>query len=338
MATRFRSWYRAATLAILVVSLLLLVGCGLLPGAPAPQPAKPARVGLLAIGSGAGSPNIDTFRQSMRDLGWIEDQTFLFEPRFAAGREERLPELAAELAAIPVDVIVAVGTPAIRAARDAGPAMPVVMAISGDPVETGLVQSLARPGGNVTGLTTVSSQLGGKRLELVKEMLPGAVRVAVLWNPTNSSEVEEFTETETAAHTLGVELKSLEVRQPSDFEPAFLAASSERADTIIVVGDPLTQTRRGELVELAARYRLPAMYETREFVDTGGLMAYGPSLADLYRRSAGYVDRILKGTRPADLPVEQPTRFDLFVNLTTAQGLGITIPQSVLARAQEIIQ
>ena len=307
--------------------------------ADAQQAGKVARIGVLAQGSSTDAPHIgEAFRQGLRDLGYVEGQNIVIEYRWAEGRAERLPDLAVELVNLKVDVIVAGGTPAPLAAKHATRTIPIVMGGAGDPVGTGLVASLARPGGNVTGLSTLTPELGRKRLQLLKEVVPGVSRVAVLWNAANPYAVLNMRETEAAARTLGVQVQSLEVRGPDDFESALPAAIRGRAGALIVVDDPLTLTYRVRIVDFAARNRLPAMYGFREYAEAGGLMAFGASLADLGRRAATYVDKILKGAKPADLPVEQPTKFELVINLKTAKALGLTIPQSVLLRADQIIE
>jgi len=281
---------------------------------------------------------LEEFRAGLRDLGYAEGRDLAIEPRFAEGRLDRVAELAADLVRLEVAVIVAGGDAVIHAARDATRTIPIVMAVSGDPVGTGLVASLARPGGNVTGLTGISPEVSGKRLDLLKQAVPGASRVAVLWNAADPYKALDFRETEVAARALGARLYSLEVRGPGDFDGAFETASRERPDALIVFADPLTLTRRTRIVGFATQRGLPSMYELREFVDIGGLVAYGPSLNDLFRRSASYVDKILKGTKPAEMPVERPTRFDFVINLKTARALGLTIPPSVLTQATEVIE
>jgi len=242
------------------------------------------------------------------------------------------------LVQIPVEVIVTAGTPPIRAAMQATRTIPIVMATSSDPVSAGLVASLAQPGGNVTGMTNVSSELSAKRLELLKEALPGVSRVAVLWNSIDPIKQGEFRDTQFAARTLGLELQSLAVRSPDDFEQVFDLAARDRAGALLTFPDFLVNSRRRQVVDFATRHRLPAIYPLREYADDGGLAAYGPNLAHQFRRAATYVDKILKGAKPADLPIEQPTRFDFVINLKTAQALGLTIPQSVLNQATELIQ
>ncbi len=307
----------------------------------AQQPGRVPRIGFLAGGSRSGdSLLLETFWQRMKGLGYIEGQNIAAEYRFAEGVPERLPNLAAELVRLNVDVIVAPGSGA-RAAKKATQTIPIVITY-GDPVGQGLVASLARPGGNVTGLSSFLSELGGKQLELLKEAFLRVSRVAVLWNLSNPSGISQdallLGEMKGAAGALRVTLQPLELRSLDDFEPAFSAIRRERADALIVVRSPLTATHRARIVNFAAKSRLPAIYPDREFVDAGGLMSYGVNVPDLWGRAAVYVDKILKGAKPADLPVEQPTKFELVINLKTAKALGLTIPRSVLIRADEVIE
>jgi putative ABC transport system substrate-binding protein len=260
------------------------------------------------------------------------------EYRFSDDRDDRLPELAAELVDLKVKLILASGTPASFAAKQATSTISIVSVSAANPVETGLIASLARPGGNVTGMSMMSSQLGGKRLELLKAIVPGLGQVAVFWNPPNPTYGPILKELEAAAPTLGVKLQRLEVRVPGDFEGAFKAATRQRAGALIAPADPLVVNRPKVVADLALKYRLPTMFDTKEFVEAGGLLSLGPSLVDSYRRAATHVDTILKGANPADLPMEQPTKFDLLVNLKTARALSLTIPQSVLAQATQVIQ
>ena len=303
------------------------------------HPGKVARIGFLSPTLSTSVPHIvEAFRQGLRDLGYVEGQNIVVEYRWAEGRAERLPMLAAELVSLKVDVIVASGTPAPLAAKNATKTIPIVMASAGDPVGSGLVAGLARPGGNVTGQSTLTPDLGRKRLQLIKELLPGVSRVAVLWNAANPYTVLQVREIEAAARTLRVQTQSLEVRGPDDFERVLPTAISGGAGALVVVEDPLTVSYRMRIVSFASQRRLPAMYGFREFAEAGGLMAFGANLPDLYRRVAIYVDKILKGAQPADLPVEQPTKFDLVINLKTAKALGLTIPPSLLARADQVIE
>jgi putative ABC transport system substrate-binding protein len=309
--------------------------------AEAQQAAKIPRIGFLALNV-APNPHLpEAFRQGLRDLGYVEGRNLVIEYRDAEGKPERLPALAAELVALKVDVILAGGTSQALAAKQATKTLPIVFAQAGDPVASGLVTSLARPGGNVTGLSNLTSDLVGKHLELLKQAVPGVGRVAVLWR---AGELGERTErdmlkgAEVAGRALGVRLQFVEVRGPADLDRAFSDMITARAGALTVLGSALFATERRRLVDLVAKNRLPAVYPWREFVDAGGLMGYGANFADLYRRAATYVDKILKGAKPADLPVEQPTKFELVINLKTAKALGLTIPQSLLGRADEVIQ
>ncbi|HEV8725398.1 MAG TPA: ABC transporter substrate-binding protein [Candidatus Binatia bacterium] len=309
----------------------------------AQQSAKVPRIAFLAGGSRSGdSLLIETFWQRMKELGYIEGKNIAAEYRFAEGAPERLPNFAAELVRLNVDVIVAPGSGAV-AAKKVTNTIPIVITYGDDPVGSGLVASLARPGGNVTGLSGFVSELGGKNLELLKEAFPSLSRVAVFWwNRVNPSGVNQDTlvlgEMKLAAGALQVTLQSLELRGIDDFEPAFSAIKKERADALIVLRNPFTATHRTRIVEFAAKSRLPAMYGDKEFVDAGGLMSYGVDVVNLWGRAATYVDRILKGAKPADLPVEQPTKFEFIINLKTAKQIGLTIPPNVLARADKVIR
>jgi putative ABC transport system substrate-binding protein len=317
-------------------ALALLAGCEQ-PGHPT---AKVPRIGFLAIGSREGRAFlIDGFLQGLREHGYIVGKNIVIEYRFSEGRNERLPELAAELVGLKVDVILASGTPASFAAKQATNTIPIVMgSLAANPVETGLIVSLARPGGNITGMTEMAAQLGGKRLELLKETVPGLSRVAVLWNPPNAAYGPILRELEGAAPRLHVMLQRVEVRVPEDFEGAFQTAIRQRAGAMLVPGDPLVTNRPKMVADLALKYRLPTITDFRELPGMGGLLSFGPDLVDSYRRAATHVDKILNGANPADLPMEQPTKFDLVVNLKTARALGLTIPQSVLAQATQVIQ
>ena len=322
----------------LTLALALGVLAGPL-GADAQPPGKVHRIGFL----GAASPTavshaLEAFRQGLRDLGWVEGQNMAIDWRFAEGRAERLPQLATELVQLKAEVIVVTVTPVALAAKKATRTIPIVMLGTGDPVANGLVASLARPGANITGLSLQAAELGGKRLQLLKEAHPGLSGVAVLWNVANPYTILEVRETEIAARALGIQIQSLGIREADEFERAFREAATWRGRALIVVGDSLTLFHRARIVELAARHQLPAMYGFREFVDAGGLMGYGANLPDMYRRGATYVDKILKGAKPGDLPIEQPTKFELVINLKTAKALGLTIPDSVLIRADEVIR
>ena len=304
----------------------------------AQQAGNKYKIGWLTAGSSERSPGYVAFFDALRESGWIEGKNFTLEIRTAENRLDRLPELAAGLVNLNVDVIVAVGTLAPIAARQATTKIPIVMTAAGDPLGTGLVTSLARPGGNVTGMSFMAPDLGGKRLELLKEVLPQLARLAVLWNAANPYSAIVFKETRAASRTLGIEVQSLEVRGPDDFDGAFEALRRQQPNALITVEDPLTYTYRKLIVDFAAVHQLPALHGPREFVTAGGLMSYGANLADLFRRAAGYVDKILKGAEPADLPVQQPTKFELIINLKAAKALGLTVPPLLIARADEVIE
>jgi len=325
-----------------VIGLFLALGLVLAPlAAEAQQAAKVPRIGWLAVNRAPNLHLSEAFRQGLRDLGYVEGRNVVIEYRDAEGKFERLPALAAELVALKVDVIVAPSTPAALAARQATKTIPVIFAALGDPVTSGLVTSLARPGGNVTGVSFLSPELVGKRLERLTQAVPGAGRVAVLWQPGDvpeSTAKDLRTEAEVAARALGVRLQVVEARGPADFDRAFSAMTKAHVDALSVLPSAMLFSERGRLVDLAAKYRLPAVYPWREGADAGGLMSYGPNLPDLYRRAATYVDKILKGAKPADLPVEQPTKFELVINMKTAKALGLTIPQTLLQRADQVIQ
>jgi putative ABC transport system substrate-binding protein len=324
------------SIVVLILSLLAM------PLAAAAQHAgQVPRIGYLgsaAADSQCGQHLRDVFRQELRELGWVEGQNLAIEERWAAGRAERFPALAAELVSLSVDVLVGGGNQANQALRHATSTIPIVMAVSSDPVGVGLVASLARPGGNITGLSIQAAEVGGKRLELLKEAVPQASRVAVLWNTSEPGKAAEWHDTQVAAHALGVTLHSVEVQGPDNFDRAFTAITRMRPDALITFSDPLTLNHQRRIVDFATRHRLPLVSESKEFAAAGGLMTYGASLPALFRRAAYYVDRILKGVKPADLPVEQPTKFELVLNRKTAQGLGITFPPTLLILADEVIQ
>ena len=305
--------------------------------AGAQQPAKVARIGFLGTGSRTAN-QLEAFQHGLRDLGYVEGRNIVIEYRWAEGRVERFPDLAAELVGLKVDVIVATGTPVALAAKNATRTIPIVFATAADPVGSGLVAGIARPDGNVTGLSLLAPEIVARQLQLLKEAVPKASRVAVLSNPASSYIALLFKETEAAARSLGVRVQLLGVRGADAFDSAFSAITKERPGALFVLFDPLFFAHQTRIAEFANKNRLPAMYPHREQAETGGLMAYGPDLRDNFRRAATYVDKILKGAKPADLPVEQPTKFELVINLKTAKALGLTIPPSLLQRADEVIQ
>jgi len=307
--------------------------------AAAKQAAKVPRIGFLSALSPDGVPAwLETFRQGLRDLGYVEGKNIVIEWRYAEGKLNRLPSLANELVSLKVDVIVSGGPAVTRAAKEATSTIPIVMGFDNDPVGSGFVASLARPGGNITGLSNFAPEMSGKRLELLKEIVPKLSRVAVLGESTQPGNAQILKETELAAGTFGVQLQSLDVRGPKDIETAFQAASKGRAGAVLVLSSPVATSYRTQLADLAVKSRLPAIYSQRENAEAGGLMYYGVHTPDLFRRAATYVDKILKGAKPADLPVEQPTKFEFVVNLKTAKQIGLTIPPNVLARADKVIK
>ena len=308
--------------------------------AGAQQAGKVYRIGYLAGGTSTGrSTTVEAFREGLRELGWVEGENIVIDYRFAEGKLDPLPDLAAELVRLKVDVIVASPYSPAAAAKNATATIPIVMIGAGQPVEHGLVAGLARPGGNVTGLAYgVGPEIFGKQLALLKEAVPTVRRVAVLWNPAVPTLAPAIDEVKVAARSLGVQLQLLQARGPTEFDGAFAAMVKERAGALFVITDPVFSTHRTRLTELAAKNRLPAVYTNRQPVEVGGLMSYGPSFSDLWRRGAGYVDKILKGAKPGDLPIEQPSKFELVINLKTAKALGLTIPSSLLQRAGQVIE
>jgi putative ABC transport system substrate-binding protein len=304
------------------------------------QPAgKGPRIGILW----AYSPSVvllfaDAFRQGLRGLGYVEGQNIALEERWAEGRFDRLPSLAAELVRLNVDIIVTASTPAVQAAQQATRTIPIVMTLVTDPVESGVVASLARPGGNVTGLSLMHPELSGKRLALLKEVIPRIFRVAVFWSSSTPSYRLVLRETEAAARALGMQLQVVEVRGASDFDSAFSSITKERVGGLVVLPDAMFRNQQKRILDLAAKSRLPAVYWSRELVDAGGLMAYGANIPDVYRQAATFVDKILKGAKPADLAIEQPAKLELVINLKTAKALGLTIPPSLLQRADQVIE
>jgi len=318
----------------------LAAGALLLPRTAPAQPVagRVARVGYLTPSSVSARGGMVELRRRLRDLGYVEGRDIRFEIRGANEDFERLPDLAADLVRSGVDLIVAVSPPAIRAAENATSTIPIVMVSGTDPVAGLFVASLARPGGNVTGVTTYLPELAGKRLEVLRECVPGLRRVAVLANLRNPSSAAEARETEAAARTMGLEIQVADARLPEQYPDAFASMTRGGARAVFVTTDPVLSSNRGRIMQLAASHRLPAIYEWREIVEAGGLLSYGPSLAEVNTRVAAYVDKILKGAKPADLPVERPTRLELAVNLKTAAALGITIPAAVVARAERVIR
>ena len=302
---------------------------------------KVYRIGTLRPGSRPTAPDWKqrwVFAEALRDLGWVQGRNIVIEDRWADGRTERLPALASELVRQGVDVIATRSWPAAVAAKQATTTIPIVIAGTGDPVATGLVQSLARPGGNITGLGDLDTELSAKRLEFLKEAVPNLARLAVLWNSADGGMTLRARAIQGAARTLGVTVRPLGVQEPEELDQAFAAMTQERPDALLVVSDLLTMLHRKRIIEFTAQHRMPAMYEVRGFVDAGGLISYGQNFDDSERRAALYVDRILKGAKPAELPVEQPTRFELVVNLKTAQALGLAVPETLLLRADQVIR
>jgi putative ABC transport system substrate-binding protein len=327
---------RRLLIAVLVAGAL---GLPATPRAEGPKPAKIVRIGRLSpLSAETDATNLAAFRKGLSELGWVEGKTFTIESRFADGQSRRLPELAANLVRQRVDLILTGSNPGALAARNATGTIPIVMVTTGDPVAAGIVGSLARPGGNITGVTALGQMLNAKRLELIKETVPGVTRVAVLVNPASSYTPPFLKEKDATARTLGLQLPVLEARDPGSIEKAFAALPAERAGALMVQTDAFFIHHRRRIVALAAASRVPAVYGEREFVTAGGLMFYGASFADMYRDAAAYADRILRGARPADLPVEQPTKLELVINLKTAKALGLTIPPAVLGRADHLVE
>jgi len=325
---------KATASSILVAAMMLAVTVF----AQAQQATAIPRVGILiATAASSVSARVETFRQRLRELGYVEGKNIVIEYRYAEGKVEGLPELAAELVRLKVDIIVTAG-PATLAAKKATATIPIVFTAANDPLGTGVVFSLARPGGNITGLSVMAPDLDGKRLELLKEAFPRIVRVAFLWQPTGSRGNLALTEMEAPAKALGVKLQALEVRVFDDFDSAFARAKRDGAQALITAQNPLITSQQRLVLDFAVKNRLPAIYPASEFVESGGLMSYAPNYSDLFRRAADFVDKILKGTKPADLPVEQPKKFEFIVNLKAAKQLGVTIPPNVLVRADRVIK
>jgi putative ABC transport system substrate-binding protein len=323
---------------IFAVALYVLLLAPFFP-AEAQQTKKVPRIGLLLAPTPSFySARVEAFRQGMRELGYVEGKNFVIEYRYAEGKVDRLPDLAADLVHLKVDLIVTASNDGVLAAKKATRTIPIVFATAADPVGTGLVPDLARPGGNITGTSNVAQDLYGKRLELLKESFPKATRVAFLWRSVGVRKNLPFTEMEVVAKVLGVKLQSLDVRGLDDFDGAFEAAKRESAQALIAYPDPVINAQQTRIVDFATKNRLPAMYAGPEFVDAGGLMSYAPRYTDSWRRAATYVDKILKGVKPADLPIEQPMKFEFIINLKAAKQIGVTIPPNVLARADRVIK
>ena len=325
----------------LFTAVVLLLLAAPLATATAQPPEKVPRVGYLSPGSPSEpfrQRRFEAFRQGLRELGYVEGQNIAIESRWAEGKYDRYPALAADLVRLKVDVIVAVGGRASEVAKHATRTIPIVMSVVIDPLGSGLVASLARPGGNVTGISLMTPDLVGKQLEVLKEVVPKVSRVALLWNPDNPGSAAQLREAEAAARALGVRLQILAARDPQEIDSAFAAMTRGRAAALVVLADAILLNQRRQIAELAAERRLPAVYGPSEHAEAGGLMAYSANLLDLERRAATYVDKILKGAKPADLPVQQPTKFELVINLKTAKALGLTIPPSILQRADRVIE
>ena len=322
-------------------TITVLILCAMLfalsfPASAAQHAAKIPRIGFLSPFSSSDTPH-QAFREGLRDLGWVEGKNITIEYRYANGSDSRLPDLVADLIRQKVDIIVTSVTTDTLAAKSATSTIPIVMA-AGDPLVTGIVASLARPGANITGLSQMAPELSGKRLEVLKEIVPKLSRVAVLWNPEIRVSTFSWEEMQHPARELKVQAHSLEIRSPDDLEKAFEKATKARVDALVIMPDPVTRTNLKRIAELAIKHRLPSVFHIREFAEVGGLMAYGPDRSDLFRRAATYVDKILKGTKPADLPVEQPMKFELIFNLKAANQIGLTIPPNVLVRADRVIK
>jgi putative tryptophan/tyrosine transport system substrate-binding protein len=323
---------------IVFFSLLTLLISGVFHSAEAQQPAKVYRIGLLTWAAPPPPSSATPFDQGLRQLGYVEGQNIAIERRYASGQMDRFSELAADLTRLPLDVILTQSFPAALAAKQATSTIPIVVMGAGDPVATGLVASFARPGGNITGVSALETELSGKRLELLKEAFPKLARVAVIWNAADFGMTLKFREIELAAQALRVAVQASAVREPKDFDGVFSEMLRKRPDALFVITDPLTQLNRKQLVEFVTKNRLPAMYENSPYVDDGGLMAYGPSQAENLQIALRHVDKILKGTKPSELPIEQPTKFEFIINLKAANQIGVTIPPNVLARADKVIR
>jgi putative ABC transport system substrate-binding protein len=320
-------------------SILLIVAVGVGATVAAQQPTKLPRIAFLSAASiSSVAARVDGFRQGLRELGYVEEKNIVIEWRHAEGKPDRVREFAAELVRLKVDVMVSAGPTVTRAAKEATSTIPIVMTQDPDPIGTGFVASLARPGGNITGLSSLSSELSGKQLELLKEAVPRLSRLAVLGSSTQPGNAQALRGVELTAGTFGVRFQYLDVLSSKDIEIAFRAASKGRAEAVLVLGGPVLNSHRTQIADLAAKNRLPAIYDRREYVEAGGFMSYATSITDLDRRAATYVDKILKGAKPANLPVEQPTKFELIINLKAAKQIGLIIPPNVLARADRVIR
>jgi putative tryptophan/tyrosine transport system substrate-binding protein len=322
----------------ILVSIFAVVILAFVHPAEAQQPGKVLHIGFLSSGASSASENIEVIRQRLRELGYVEGKNIAFEYRGAEGKLDRFPALAAELVRLKVDVIVTQGTPAATAAKNATKTIPIIMSGGTDPVATGLVTSLARPGGNITGVTIMNEELAGKRLELLKETNPKVSRLGVLWNPVNPGSAVVFKQTQAAAQELSLSLQSLEVQTVNDLQGAFDAATRSGVNGLVLLATAPINNHLKLVADLAVKNRLPSIYDRSEFVEAGGLMSYGPNVTNMARRAATYVDKVLKGANPGDLPVERPTKFDFVINLKTAKQIGLTIPQSVLYRADKVIK
>ena len=335
MADRTRSLRLAITVG-LVAALAFMPG-----GAQAQQAKRAVHIGFLSPSS-ISDPRtrtfVEAFRQGLRELGWVEGQNLTIEYRWAEEKTERLPDLARDLARLKVDVVVASTSPAVQAAKHATATIPIVMTNAGDAVATGFVANIARPEANITGLSMMGGELVSKQLQILKDVVPNLSRVALLWNPTNSSNAPQLLHAQEAARILGVRLQPLEIRGPGEIEGAFAAMTKERAGAVMVLLDSMLVANRARIAELTTKSRLPGIYGLTDYAKAGGLMAYGPNVADMHRQAATYVDKILKGRRPTDLPVEQPTKFELIINLSAAKALGLTIPPLILTRADQVIE
>jgi putative ABC transport system substrate-binding protein len=324
-----------ATISVWLLSTVLLTTVSFV---EAQQPAKVTKVGWLFVRPAEGLYGRDMTSRALRDLGYVEGKNITFESRYADNKFDRLPALADELARLKVDVILAASSNAALAAKNSTKTIPIVFVSMGDPVVAGLVDSLARPGGNLTGFTTIAPVLTGKRLELLKEAIPNSSRVALLWNPQNPGSTQDWKESVVSARELGLQLHSMEVSSADKFESAFKEATKARSNGIAVTLDGLINSNQKRIADLAIKHRIPAVYARGDFTESGGLMSYGPDQAEPYRRTAVFIDKILKGTKPADIPVEQPKKFELIINLTAAKQIGLTIPPNVLVRADKVIK